>query len=189
MKILSASLQILIFLFTVTTATYAQSDRGYIMGFGIKGGKFSSGASGKMFLGASNALAIELNLTVKKNFGTGMGTVFLDWQRPFFNNLLQIPLDYMVGVGVHTAIYKPGYYKLKDGTADRYTSTGVSMGIDAKVGLEYTWSIFPITTSIEACPMLDLINPGPEKVELAVAVRYIIGSTPGTGRKFGGNRR
>ena len=159
------------------------------MGFGLKGGKFSSGATGKFFLGASNSFAIEANLTVKKNFHTGMSTVFLEMQKPFFNNLLQIPLDYIVGVGAHSAFYKAGYYKIRDGQADRYYGSGVSVGVDAKVGLEYTWNFFPLTTSIEACPMMDLINRGPEKLELAFTVRYIMGATAGTGRKFGGTRR
>ena len=185
---LRLTLFILIFFLAAGSVT-AQKNRGYIMGFGVKAGKFSSGATGKFFMGSSNALAFEANLTVKKNFGTGMGTFFLEWQKPFFNRLLQIPLDYMVGLGAHTAVYKAGYYKIRDGNKDAYYDTGISMGLDAKVGLEYTWTIAPLTTSIEACPMIDIINRGPEVLEIAVTLRYIIGSTPGQGRKFGGRHR
>jgi hypothetical protein len=117
-----------------------------------------------------------------------MATVFLEYQKPFFNKILQIPLDYFVGAGTHTAIYKAGYYKIRDGGKDAYYSNGVSWGLDLKIGLEYPWAILPITTSIEACPMIDIVNRGPEQLEIAFAIRYIIGSTPGQGRGLRGRR-
>jgi hypothetical protein len=168
--------------FIITHSVLAQANRGYIMGMGVKVGKFSSGASGKFFFGSSNSVALEANLTVKKNFGTGMATVFLEYQKPFFNSLLQIPLDYFVAAGTHTAVYKPGYYKIRDGNKDTYFDSGISWGLDAKIGLEYPWPIAPITTSIEASPMIDIVNRGPERLEIAFAIRYVIGRTAGTGR-------
>ncbi len=155
----------------------AQADRGYVMSLGIKGGKFSSGLSGKYFFGNTNSNAIEANVTVKKNFGTLMTTFFYVHQRPFFNKILQIPLDYFVGAGLHGAFYKEGYYRVKNGEKDAYYGSGISIGVDALVGLEYPLSVAPLTISIEAAPFFDLVNPGPEHVEIAFALRYALGGT------------
>lgn len=158
--------------------TFSQAQKGYTTSVGVKGGKFSSGFTGKLFFGATNRHALEVNLTVKKNFGTFMSTTFYEHQRPFFYSLLRVPLDYIWGVGAHVAYYRPGYYKLKDSDRikDTYNSSGISAGIDFKLGLEHPFSFAPVTLSIEACPMIDLVNRGPEVIELAIAARYTMGA-------------
>jgi hypothetical protein len=144
----------------------------YIFAIGVKAGKFSSGVSGKYFFQTTNSTAIEGNLTFKKNFGTAMVTLFLDKHFQLRNSQLQIPLDCILGAGVHAAYYKPGYYRIKDGGMDAYYDEGVTLGIDAKLGLEHPFSFMPLTIGIEANPFLDIINPGPEFIELAVVLRY-----------------
>lgn len=156
--------------------TYSQAQKGYTASAGIKLGKFSSGVSGKMFFGTTNANAIEMNVTMKKNFNTVMSTVFYEHQKPFFYSALRVNLDYIWGVGVHAAYYKPGYYKIRNGGKDAYYGEGVSAGIDFKLGLEHIVSFFPVTIAIEACPMIDLINRGPEHIELALSLRYTVGN-------------
>ena len=151
----------------------AQAMKGYKLGVGVKVGKFSSGVSGKYFIGVDNSTAIEASLTVKKNFGTGLLTGFYIKQIPFFNHSLKIPLDIYFGAGAHVATYKEGYYRIRNGEKDSYYGRGISMGVDAVVGLEYVPAKWPVSFSVEAIPMLDLVNRGPEKVELAMAVRLL----------------
>ncbi len=151
----------------------AQAMKGYDLGVGVKLGKFSSGITGKYFIGTDNSKAIEASLTVKKNFGTGLLTGFYIKQIPFFNSSLKIPLDIYFGAGAHIATYKEGYYRIRNGAKDSYYGSGISMGVDAVLGLEYVPARWPISFSLEAIPMLDLVNPGPEKIELAMAVRLL----------------
>ena len=148
------------------------SAQDYTFAIGVKAGKFSSGVSGKYFFQTTNSTALEANLTFKKNFGTAMVTLFLDKHFPLRNSQLQIPIDCILGAGIHAAYYKPGYYRIKDGGKDAYYNEGVTLGIDAKLGLEHPFSFMPLTVGIEACPFLDLVNPGPEYLELAVVLRY-----------------
>ena len=172
---LKKQLVLLLFLI-IPFFSFSQAQKGYVASLGVKGGKFSSGLTGKLFFGTTNSQAIELNLTVKKNFGTFMTTAFYEHQRPFFYSLLRIPLDYIWGGGAHIAYYKPGYYKIRDGGKDAYYGEGISAGVDLKLGLEHPFSFAPITLSIEACPIIDLINRGPEVIELGIAARYTMGS-------------
>lgn len=170
------NLLFIILVISIPVLSSAQALKGYTASAGIKFGKFSSGLSGKLFFGTNNANAIEMNLTMKKNFGTIMSTVFYERQQPVFNSSLRIPLDYIWGAGAHIAYYQPGYYKVRKGDKDEYYDEGVSMGIDFKLGLEHLFSFVPITVAIEACPMIDLVNPGPEHIEIAISFRYVIGS-------------
>jgi hypothetical protein len=150
-----------------------QAQRGYTSGLGIKIGKFSSGASGKYFFSTSNAIALEGNLTVKKNFGTAMTTFFIERQAPIFSPWLHIPLDYIVGAGTHLAFYKSGYYKIRNGEKDAYYGNGLSAGLDLMVGIEYPIWFAPMVFSLELNPMIDIIHPGPEKVEIAASLKYV----------------
>ena len=162
----------ILLLIVCTSLIQLATAQDYTYALGVKAGKFSSGLSGKYFFQTTNSTALEANLTFKKNFGTAMVTIFLDKHFPLKNSQLQIPVDCILGVGVHAAYYKEGYYKIRDKQIDRYYGEGVSMGVDAKVGLEHPFSFMPLTIGIEACPFYDLVNPGPEVLELAVLLRY-----------------
>lgn len=148
------------------------SAQDYTYAFGIRAGKFSSGITTKYFFQTTNSTAIEANLTFKKNFGTAMVTLYLEKHYPLRNSQLQIPVDIILGGGIHAAYYKEGYYRIKDGYKDQYYGEGVTLGVDGKLGLEHPFSFMPFTIGIEACPFLDLVNPGPEILELAVNLRY-----------------
>ncbi|MGI8893333.1 MAG: hypothetical protein ACR2GN_07710 [Bacteroidia bacterium] len=162
----------IIFTFCIVSIISVASAQDYTFAIGAKVGKFSSGISGKYFFQTTNSTAIEGNLTFKKNFGTSMITLYLDKHFQLRNSQLQIPLDCILGVGVHAAYYKPGYYRIKDGGKDAYYNEGITLGIDAKLGLEHPFSFMPLTIGIEASPFLDLVNPGPEYLELAAVLRY-----------------
>jgi hypothetical protein len=162
----------LLLMFIAVSIVSVAAAQDYIFAIGVKAGKFSSGVSGKYFFQTTNSTAIEGNLTFKKNFGTAMVTLFLDKHFQLRNSQMQIPLDCILGAGVHAAYYKPGYYRIKDGGMDAYYDEGVTLGIDAKLGLEHPFSFMPLTIGIEAIPFLDIINPGPEFMELAVVLRY-----------------
>lgn len=162
----------LIFIVIALISISVANAQDYTYAIGLKAGKFSSGVTGKYFFQTTNSTAIEGNLTFKKNFGTAMITLFLDKHYQLRNSQLQIPLDVILGAGVHAAYYKPGYYRIKNGGMEAYYDEGVTLGIDAKLGIEHPFSFMPFTIGIEACPFLDLVNPGPEYLELAVTFRY-----------------
>ena len=145
----------------------------YTNSIGIKVGKFSSGITAKRFFSSTNSLAMEGNLTMKKNFGTALATIFLEKQFSLRDSDLKIPLDLILGGGVQTAFYKEGYYKIRNSEINRYYNSGVSMGIDGKVALEHAFSFAPLTFGIEAVPFFEFINPGPENLELAMRLCYV----------------
>lgn len=159
-------------LFCLALFISAACGQDYTYAIGARVGKFSSGITTKYFFQTTNSTAIETNLTFKRNFGTALVTLYLEKHYPLRNSQLQIPIDIILGGGVHAAYYKEGYYRIKDGNKDQYYGEGVTLGVDGKLGLEHPFSFMPFTIGIEACPFLDLVNPGPEILELAVNLRY-----------------
>ncbi len=156
-------------MFSLPINTIAQD---YTTAIGIKAGKFSSGLSARYFFDTSSSIGLEGNLTFKKNFGTALATVFVERQTGLRNRILQAPIDFIYGVGAHVAMYKEGYYRIRNGEKDQYYGKGMSIGLDAIVGLEHPFSFAPLTVGIEVNPFYDIVNPGPEFVDIAVSVRY-----------------
>ncbi len=146
----------------------------YTSAFGVKIGKFASGVTFKQFFGASASDGLEANLTVKKNFGTAMITALYQKQGPIRNRILQAPIDWNYGAGIHVAMYKAGYYRIRNGEKDTYYGSGMSAGIDLRFGLEHPFANAPLTLGLELNPFYDIINPGPEWLELALSLRFML---------------
>lgn len=146
----------------------------YTSAIGVKVGKFASGVTFKQFFGSSASDGLEANLTVKKNFGTAMLTTMYQKQGPIRNRILQAPIDWNYGAGLHIAMYKAGYYRIRNGEKDAYYGSGMSAGIDVKFGLEHPFANAPLTFGVEINPFYDIINPGPEWLELSASLRFML---------------
>lgn len=151
-----------------------QSHAQYYTGVGIRLGKFSSGITAKYFFDANNAKGLELFAGKTKIARGGyIAKIFYVNQTPCTMPLLQIPLDIVFGGGVHGAYFPKDYYHLIDGELIPYGDKVFCAGIDATLGVEYKVPIAPFTVGVDVNPFLDLLNPGPEYLDLSVAIRYV----------------
>jgi hypothetical protein len=163
----------IILLVTLLLFVY-RSHAQYYTGIGARLGKFSSGVSAKHFFDANNAKSLELFLGKTKIARGGyIGKLFYENQIPFTTPLLQIPLDFIFGGGVHLAYFPKDYYRLGDGELIPYGDKILSAGVDAIIGAEYKVPIIPITLGVELNPFLDVLNPGPEYLDFSVTIRYM----------------
>ncbi len=167
-----------IFIFLLFTllfsGAYAQK---YYMGIGARAGKFYTGASFKYFFNSTNATGIQLeaayaNITVGGYNLKG----FLIKQIPFKVPIIQLPLDFVYGIGLHAAYFPfepQGYYKKVDGDAVYYDKAVVTMGVDATIQIEYKIPKVPFTLTIDVVPFYEFVNRGPEVVDFGVSIRYV----------------
>ena len=166
-------ISIIILLFLMKT-TFAQK---YYMGIGARAGKFYTGASFKYFFNSTNSTGIQLeaayaNITVGGYNLKG----FILKQLPFKVPIIQLPLDFVYGVGLHAAYFPyeaQGYYKKVDGNAIYYDKDVVSMGVDATIQIEYKIPRVPFTLTIDVVPFYEFVNRGPEIIDFGVSVRYV----------------
>ena len=148
----------------------------YYTGVGVRLGKFASGVSFKYFFDANNASAIELIAAKTKTAKGGyVVTGLYECQTPITMPILQLPLDFIAGVGAHVGYYPKRYYKIVEGSAVYYNDNCVAVGIDALIALEYDVPLvwLPFAVGIEAQPFLELVNRGPEFLDFAVTLKYV----------------
>jgi len=160
------------FVLIITSELRAQ----YHAAIGLRGGKFTSGLTMKYFFNADNATAIELILgRTKIAKGGWMATVFYEHQVPFHIPILQLPLDFIGGVGGHVGYYPRRYYKIVEGNAVFYNDNCIAIGADVLVAVEYQVPIvwLPLAVGIEAQPFLEFVNKGPEFLDIAVTLKYV----------------
>ncbi|MBK8363045.1 MAG: hypothetical protein IPN61_09340 [Bacteroidetes bacterium] len=158
----------------LSNSTFAQK---YYMGIGGRAGKFYTGASFKYFFNSTNSTGMQLeaayaNITVGGYNLKG----FIIKQIPFKVPIIQLPLDFVYGAGVHAGYFPfepQGYYKKVDGNAIYYTKDVVTVGVDATIQIEYKIPRVPFTLTIDVVPFYEFVNRGPEIVDFGVSIRYV----------------
>ena len=170
MKVLYTIL--LVFLIQVTAM-----GQKYFTGIGGRAGKFNSGFTFKQFLDADNASGMQIDAYYVNVASGGYALKgFYLRQNRFKLPIVQLPLDFVYGAGVHVGYfpYEPqGYYKRVEKDANYYDKSVVTAGIDLTIQIEYKIPKVPFTFGIEVVPFYELLNPGPEYVDFGVAIRYV----------------
>jgi hypothetical protein len=171
-------------IFTLTLAlimlTMAASARRYYTGIGLRAGKFSSGVSFKHFYNTDNATGVQIDAMYSNMSADGftLKAYYLK-QIPFKLPIIQLPLDLVLGAGLHGAYFpfqnNNGYYKIGQKKADRYTTSVITAGVDATVQIEYRIPLkkVPFTFGIDCNPFYEFYNPGPEWIDFGIAIRYV----------------
>lgn len=167
---------VVLFVFWIVAMSgYAQL---YISGIGIRAGKFNTGLTSKFFFVADNNSGMQFD-AYYTNIASGGYTVkaFFIKQVPFKIPIIQIPLDFVFGGGLHVGYFpfeEQGYYRRSGSDAKYYTKSVVSSGVDATIQIEYqVKKIAPITIGIDAVPYFEFINQGPEFLDFGVSIRYV----------------
>lgn len=151
------TLTILVILAALTTGIRAQS---YGSAIGLRGGD-PSGVTFKTFINSINSLELIA--------GTGYWghnfviTGFYEWQQP---TEWTPNLDWFIGPGAHLGFWND-YYREDYGT-------GILLGIDGIIGLEYTLDDIPLNFSLGFGPSVQLTSgPGFIYWNGGFAARYI----------------
>jgi hypothetical protein len=175
--------RLLLILFLLLSASlHAQR---YYSAFGARAGKFNSGVTFKYFWNTDNATGLKLDGYYTK-MGIGGYTIkgFAIKQMPFHIPIIQLPLDLIVGGGLHAGYFPAGsgftrYYKRVKGTkepveADYYNNDVVSAGVDATIELEYQIKrAVPLSFAFDICPFYEFLNRGPEYLDFGFSIRYL----------------
>ncbi|TAH41346.1 MAG: hypothetical protein EYC69_08655 [Bacteroidetes bacterium] len=157
------------------TSAYSQL---YISGIGIRAGKFNTGLTSKFFFVANNNSGMQFD-AYYTNIASGGYTLkgFFVKQVPFKIPIIQLPLDFVFGGGVHAGYFPfetQGYYRKSKKDANYYDKSVVSVGLDATIQIEYqVKKIAPFTIGIDCVPFFEFMNPGPEFIDFGVSVRYV----------------
>ena len=157
---------------------YSASAQLYISGIGIRAGKFNTGITTKYFFIADNNSGMQFD-AYYTNIASGGYTLkgFYVKQVPFKIPIIQIPLDFIFGGGLHAGYFpyeKQGYYRRSRKDANYYSKSVVSVGVDATIQIEYqVKKIAPFTIGIDAVPYFEFINQGPEFIDFGVSIRYV----------------
>jgi hypothetical protein len=165
-------ISILLFLLFLNVETHAQ----YHAGVGVRAGKFSSGLTMKYFLYPDNATGFELMILKSKIAKGGWWVAtFYERQMPFNFPLIQLPLDFIVGLGMHVAYYPEKYYKIVEGLPEYYADNTVAVGADLLIALEYLVPIdwLPLAVGVEAQPFVEFVHRGPEFLDFAITLKYV----------------
>ena len=148
----------------------------YHAAVGARAGKFGSGLTMKYFFYPDNASGFELMILKTKIADGGWWIApFYEHQLPFNFPLIQLPLDFIVGAGMHVAYYPTKYYHVVDGNAVYYGNDIIAVGVDMLIALEYLVPIksLPFAIGIEAEPFYEFVNKGPEFLDFAVTLKYV----------------
>jgi len=150
-------LTVILVLIAISAGAQAQS---YKSAIGLRGGD-PFGISFKTFINSTNALELTVGTGYwGHNFAI---TGFYEWQNPtgWTPNL-----DWFIGPGAHIGFWNDYY-------TDEY-STGILLGVDGIVGLEYTLDDIPLNFALGVGPTLHLTSgPGWYHWNGGCAVRYI----------------
>ena len=175
MKNISLIKQVLFSLAVLLLAS-AETKAQYHASIGLRGAKFSSGINAKYYFDADNATGIEVMLgRTKIAKGGWFAAGFFERQVPFKIPILQLPLNFIGGLGIHVGYFPERYYKIVEGKAAYYNNNTTAVSAGALVALEYIvpFKAYPFAVGIEANPFYDLVNKGPEFLDLAITLKYI----------------
>lgn len=162
-------------IFGLTSAAYSQH---YYAAIGGRAGKFNTGVTMKYFWNTDNSTGVKID-GYYTNIASGGYTLkgFFIKQLPFKVPIIQLPLDLVLGAGVHGGFFpydKQGYYKRVDGEAVYYDDDVLTVGVDATIELEYQIKkVVPLAFSIDFCPFYEFINRGPEYTDFGFSIRYL----------------
>jgi hypothetical protein len=148
----------------------------YHAGIGVRAAKFNSGLTMKYFFGADNATGISLLIAHSKiSDGGWVISPIYENQLPFHIPLIQLPLDFIAGMGMHIGYYPAKYYKIVDGLPSYYKNNTITVGVDALIAFEYQIPIdwLPLAIGIEAQPFFEFINKGPEFLDFGATLKYV----------------
>jgi hypothetical protein len=173
-------LVVLLFFISFIIVSNAQK---YYTGIGLRAGKFNSGITFKHFYAPENRYGIEIG-GYYTNIPQGGYTVkgFYLIQNRIKVPIIQIPLDFIFGGGVHGAYFPykqslndPGYYKKVDGKKVPYYKSVPVGGVDATVQIEYKIPMrkVPFTLVFDVNPYYEFLNPGPQWLDFGFSVRYV----------------
>ena len=154
--------RLLVSLFMMSTlAVTAQNDYGF--GIGVRGG-FENGLTVKAATGEASALEGIFALRWNSFQATAL------WQRA--NDLSSSGnLNLFYGAGGHVGAYGTEYRFYPEDQADDQI---INVGLDAIVGLEYTFDAIPFSVALDAKPAIDLIYPSPVYMGAGLSVRYVV---------------
>lgn len=169
-----------LFFFAILFSVHAQE---YYTGIGLRWGKFNSGVTMKHFFNADNATGAQLDIYRTYIHSRGYtAKIFFIKQGSFRVPILQIPLDYIYGFGLHGAYFpyvdqtpRFGYYYRSGGVAHPYDRSVITIGLDATLQVEYQIPMhdLPITISVDMNPWFEFYHRGPEYVDFGLNVRYV----------------
>lgn len=166
-----------------TSVTLMASARRYYTGIGLRAGRFDFGATFKHFYNVDNATGLQFDAFygIFGSYGYTVKGYYLK-QIPFKVPIIQIPLDLVLGGGLHVGYFPAandnGY---RNRSGDYYTNAKgdpISVfvaGVDATVQIEYRIPVkkVPVTITLDANPFFEFYHPGPEWIDLGVALRYV----------------
>jgi len=148
----------------------------YHAAIGARFAKFNSGLTMKYFFFPDNATGVSLLIAHSKiaDGGWVISPMYVH-QLPFRIPMIQLPLDFIAGIGMHFGYYPTKYYKIVDGLPDYYKNNTVTVGINAMVAFEYQVPIdwLPLAIGIEAEPFYEFVNKGPEFLDFAATLKYV----------------
>ncbi len=166
----------LIFFLLVFIAASIKSFAQYHAGIGVRAAKFDSGLTMKYFFRPDNATGISILIAHSKiSEGGWVISPIYEHQLPFHIPLIQLPLDFIAGIGMHIGYYHTKYYKIVDGLPDYYKDNTITVGVDMLVALEYQVPVkwLPLAIGIEAQPFYEFINKGPEFLDFGATLKYV----------------
>jgi len=173
----------ILLIIVLVSCTMMASARRYYTGIGLRVGRFDFGATFKHFYNTDQATGMQFDAFYGL-FGSYGYTVkgYYIKQIPFKLPIIQLPLDLVLGGGVHIGYFPAAndngyhnrqgeYYLDKNGEPK---SVFVA-GIDATIQLEYRVPIkkLPFTVGVDCNPFWQFYHPGPEWIDFGVAVRYV----------------
>lgn len=158
--------------FTSISSGFAQ----YHAGAGIRFAKFNSGITMRYFFGTDNATGVSLLIAHSKiSEGGWVISPLYEYKMPFHIPIIQLPLDFIGGVGMHVGYYPTKYYKVVEGLPVYYKDNTITVGADVLFALEYQVPIdwLPVAIGIETQPFYEFVNKGPEFLDFGVTLKYM----------------
>ncbi|WP_306643311.1 hypothetical protein [Sanyastnella coralliicola] len=153
----------ILLLFAISMCTFGFAQNDYNLGIGVRGG-LASGLTIKKATGASTAVEGIFGF----RWNSFQATVL--FQRA--NNLgSDENLNLFYGLGGHIGSYGGRYAYLPD---DYENGRFVNVGVDAILGVEYTFDSAPFALSLDVKPAIDLVYLSPIYMGAGLSLRYVI---------------
>jgi hypothetical protein len=182
---------LIISLFSILNSEFA-SAQDYHLAIGGRWGKMNSGLSAKYMMGAENNKGLQLDLYRTYIYSRGWtAKLFFVKQAEIRSTLLQIPLDWIWGVGAHVGYFPNDrkacafcgtqYCDYLPGGCSNYDKSIFSFGLDATLQLEYRvpWQDLPLSVSVDGNIWglgqklsSEFLNKGAEWIDFGFTVRY-----------------
>jgi hypothetical protein len=157
-------LSLSIFLMVLTTSKL--SAQLYSTGIGIRGGGYENGLTIKHFTSSSTAIEGILGLRP----GVFVATLLFEKHATAFS---EPSVNWFYGIGGHIGSIEGGrYYKRYAGDKYYYDNSGLLLGADGILGLEWKIPEIPFALSADLHPRLELARGPYLDLEPAVSLRF-----------------